>query len=293
MSRTARGTTFLALLLATGAAAAHGQLPHRPTVPGIHLPGGSGSAAKPVTFDQVTLELTPARLDAALRGFAAEEREGPRIAAGYRQKESAYQGALRAWTARDSARKAQQAAAGDCYQHATSGDQAAAQQRAQAMQANANDPRTQARIKDLQTRLQAAGQKQDMPTVMALSDSLRQVMGMNGSYAQGMQASQAHDAAARGRCGVDSATSTMAATASDTEPTPPRNPRDSVSILAAQAGGFTVAQYAMVRERVLGYLSVDEDKLRPSSWAFSQGELDALKSRRSQLAAYQPMLASE
>ena len=293
MSRTALGVSFLALLLATMPPAAQAQFPHKPTLPTVHLPGGGGSAAKPVTYDQVTLELTTARLDAALRGFGVEQRETPRIAAGYRQKEAAYQEALRQWTARDSARKARQAAAGDCYQHATSGDQAAAQQQAQTIQANANDPRTQARMKDLQTRLQAAGQKQDMPTVMALSDSLRQLMGMNGSYAQGMQASQAQDAAARSRCGVDSATSTMAATASDTEPTPPRNPRDSVSILAAQAGGFTVAQYAMVRERVLGYLSVDEDKLRASSWAYSQGELDALRSRRSQLAAYQPMLASE
>lgn len=290
MSRTALGVSFLALLLATMPPAAQAQFPHKPTLPTVHLPGGGGSAAKPVTYDQVTLELTTARLDAALRGFGVEQRETPRIAAGYRQKEAAYQEALRQWTARDSARKARRAAAGDCFQHATSGDQAAAQQQAQAMQANLNDPKTQARMKDLQTRLQAAGQKQDMVTMMALSDSLRLLMGVGGS---GMQAAQAHAAQARSQCGIDSSTSDVQAAASDTEPRPPLNSRDSVSILAARAGGFTVPQYAMVRERVLGYLSVDEDKLRASSWAYSQGELDALRSRRSQLAAYQPMLASE
>lgn len=292
MSRSALGVSFLALLLATMPSTAQAQFPHRPAVPTVHLPGAgsSGSAAKPVTYDQVTLELTTPRLDAALSGFAVEQREGPRIAAGYRQKEATYQEALRQWTARDSARKARQAAAGDCYQRATSGDQAAAQQRAQTMQANLNDPKTQARMKDLQTRLQAAGQKQDMVTAMALSDSLRLLMGVGGSA---MQGDQARAAQTRSACGVDNSAGDLRAAASDTAPSPPANSRDSVSILAAHASGFTVPQYAMVRERVLGYLSVDEDKLRASSWAFSQGELDALRSHRSQLAAYQPMLVSE
>lgn len=291
MYRPTPRSALVALLILALPPTTHAQLPHRPSLPTVHIPGGGGgSAAKPVTYDQVTLELTSTRLDAALRAFAVEKREGPRIAADYRQREAAYQVALRQWMARDSARKARAAAASDCYQRTTAGDRTLGAQHAQAMQANANDPRTQARLKDLQARLQAAGQKQDMAAVMALSDSMRQLMGVGGNTSQ---ATTAASDQARGRCGVDSSTAAFQAAASDTEPTAPPNPRDSVATVAAQAGGFTVPQYAMVRERVLGYLSVDPDKLRASSWAFSQGELDALKAHQGQLTAYQPMLASE
>ena len=293
MSRSVARVALVVLMAAALPAVARAQFPRKPALPKVRLPGGSGgSAAKPVTYDATVLELTPARLDAALRAFAAEQREGPRIAAGYRQREASYQQALREWTARDSARKAQQAAASDCTRRATTGDQAQAQQQAQSMQARMNDPAVKARMKDLQARMQAAGQRQDMNTVMALSDTLRQLMGV-GDANQMMQAQQARMGQAEQQCGVDTSRAAAAAAASDTEPTPPANPRDSVFVLAGAAGGFTPRQYAMVRERVLGFLSVDEDRLRASSWAFSQGELDALRARREKLGAYQSMLAAE
>ena len=293
MSRSVARVVLVVLMAAALPAVARAQFPRKPALPKVRLPGGSGgSAAKPVTYDETVLELTPARLDAALRAFAVEQREGPRIAAGYRRREASYQQALREWTARDSARKAQQAAASDCTRRATAGDQAQAQQQAQSMQARMNDPAVKARMKDLQARMQAAGQRQDMNTVMALSDTLRHLMGA-GDANQMMQAQQARMGQAEQKCGVDTMRAGAAAAAADTEPTPPANPRDSVFVLAGAAGGFTPRQYAMVRERVLGYLSVDEDKLRASSWAFSQGELDALRARREKLGAYQPMLAAE
>jgi hypothetical protein len=291
MFRSSRSVTIVALAALALPAVARAQLPSRPSLPRIHL-GGRGSAARQVPFNDVTVELTSDRLDAAMKGFAVEEREAPRVAADYQQREARYQNDLRQWRIRDSTRKAEQERAGDCYNAGTSGDRAQAQQQAQAVRANLNDPKTQARLRDLQTRMQAASQRQDMPTVMALADSLRQLTG-GSQMMQGAQAQQARGAQASQACGMDKAMADMRAAATDTEPQPPASPRDSVFTLAAAAGGFTVAQYAMVRERVLGYLSTDPDRLANASWAYTQKELDALEAHRARLLPYQQMLASQ
>lgn len=267
------------------------QFPH---LPKVHLPSSKGeaSAAKPVAYDDITLELTGARLDAAARGFAVEQREGPAIARGYQQRQAAYQMALREWQRRDSVRQAHQQAAQSCYTQATSGDRAQAQQGAQSMQARMNDPATRARMQDLQQRIQAAGQRQDMNTAMMLSDSLKLLMGV-GDANQMMQAQMARQMQVNQQCGMDSVRAEAEAAQADTEPQPPASPRDSVFVLAARAAGVTGPQYAMMRERILGYLATDEAKLARSSWAFSQGELDALKAHRTGLSAYEQMLTTE
>ena len=68
---------------------------------------------------------------------------------------------------------------------------------------------------------------------------------------------------------------------------------DSLRIIGTGQSGMTADQYAMMRERVLAFLTTDEDALRGSLWAYTSSELAALRAKRSELERYQEALAAE
>ena len=66
-----------------------------------------------------------------------------------------------------------------------------------------------------------------------------------------------------------------------------------IRIIGTGQSGMTADQYAMMRERVLAFLTTDEDALRGSLWAYTSSELAALRAKRSELERYQEALAAE
>ena len=299
----------------------------------IHLGGLAKTAAKVVTthFDSIVLELTPARIDAAIKAFSTEQSAGSQLGSTYQQREAAYQEALRQWTARDSGRKADAASynvcmggsagasigggasysAGGATTVAPGSGSVTVSGTGPTMSANLNDPAVRARINDLKARLQAAGKAQDMALSLALADSLRQALGYNpGSQTvswNGTPGAATTTGAGAGvsasaslpqmqaKCGYAKIQADAQAGTTDAPPQAPAAIHDSVATLAARAGGFTNAQYAMMRERILGFLSIDFDKINngATGYSFSPKEAVALQSKRPQLTAFQQMLATQ
>ena len=297
----------------------------------IHLGGLAKTAAKVVTthFDSIVLELTPARIDAAIKAFSTEQNAGSQLGASYQQREAAYQEALRQWTARDSGRKADAASYNLCMggsggasigggaSYSTGGattmtpgsGSVTVSGTGPTMSANLNDPAVRAHINDLKARLQAAGKAQDMALSLALADSLRQALGYNAgsqtvswsgtpgaatTTGAGVSAS-ASLPQMQAKCGYAKIQANAQAGTTDAPPQAPAAIHDSVATLAAQAGGFTNAQYAMMRERILGFLSIDFDKINNGAtrYSFSPKEAIALQSKRPQLTAFQQMLSTQ
>ena len=298
----------------------------------IHLGGLIHTATKVVGihFDSIVVELTPSRIDAALKAFAAEQDAGPGLSAAYQQKEAGYQQSLRDWRGRDSSRAAANVQYNQCMSGAMGGGAGLSlggsagggavsggsgsytvSGTGPTMSANLNDPAVRAHINSLKARLQAAGTAQDLSLSLALADSLRQALGYNqGSQTvtySGTPGSATTTGAsvgasaslsmpqAQAKCGYTQNQANSQAAASDLQPQPPVLPHDSLASLAAHAGGFTVAQYAMIRERILGFLSIDFDKINNGTtrYAFSAREAIALQSKRAQLTTYQRMLATQ
>ncbi|MFI5236098.1 MAG: hypothetical protein ACHQXA_10330 [Gemmatimonadales bacterium] len=301
----------------------------------IHLGGLVRSAAKvmSVKYDTLVLELTPARLDAALKALEAEAQAGPQLSAGYQQLEAAYQQSLRDWQARAATRQSDATTYNQCIGTATGssigiggsigggmGGGSAASPGSGSMtvsgagptfSANLNDPAVRARINSLKDRLQAAGKANDMALSMALADSLRQAMGMNmgtqtvtysgtpgapSAPSAGMSAG-AHLSLpqAQQKCGYANYQASTQAATTDVQPQPPASPRDSLTKLASAAGGFTPGQYAMMRERILGFLSITVGQVGhgTTGYAFNPPEIVALQSRRADLTKYQMMLQTQ
>jgi hypothetical protein len=71
---------------------------------------------------------------------------------------------------------------------------------------------------------------------------------------------------------------------------PPTSLGDSLRIIGTGASGLTDDQYSVMRERVLAFLSIDEDELRQSMYVFSSTELTALRARRAELQRYRALL---
>ena len=120
-----------------------------------------------------------------------------------------------------------------------------------------------------------------------LEDSVAQAM-----MTKGADMAQAQAAAMQpgGKCGPMPATNAA--------PTPPAvipAPRiplaDSLRVIGTGAAGMTDDQYAIMRERVLAYLTTDEAELRNSMYVFGTDELTVLRARKGDLQRYQTALA--
>jgi hypothetical protein len=217
------------------------------------------------TFDDRVLEMTDARLTALIRGLRAEQQQRPAIEAGYKKNADA----RAAYEVSIKDRGNQMSAMQQCL--ITSPE----------YRAIYGDTVTQRKTAD---RLQRARDRGDDRTVTAIEDSLAAAMTrIDPQVMMGMVAAQQ-------RCTAP----VMNAAPTTPTPQPPDAPQtrmpDSLRIIGVGASGLTDDQYSVMRERVLAFLTVDEEDLHNSMYVFSGTEMTALKTRRAELQRYQTLL---
>lgn len=242
----------------------------RPRVPNpLDRARTAATPARTPTFDETVIEITDRRLTSLIRGLRAEQEQRPGLEAAYKRnadERAAAQVAQR--RAGERINSAQACFVNSAEYRRVYGDTA-----------------SQRRLK---ARMDAARERNDDATVSRLEDSVAQsMMMMDPEAVMGLMTAQQ-------RCGISDPTlyspTQMAAqaTARTTEPRIPLG--DSLRIIGTGASGMTAEQYAMMRERVLAFLTTDEDALRGSLWAYTSGELTALRAKRSELERYQAVL---
>jgi hypothetical protein len=221
--------------------------------------------ARQPTFDDRVIEMTDARLGALIRGLRAEQQQRPALEAGYKKNaddRAAYQVATRRQN--DGINSAQSCLLNSPEYRAIYGDTV-----------------SQRKTKE---RIQKARDGGHEAQAQAIEDSVSgAMMNVDPNVAMGMVTAQQ-------RCGMSQAVAAV--------PTAPRLPPeephlrlgDSLRVIGTGASGLTGRQYGMMRERVLAYLTTDEDELRASLWAFSSTEMTALRARKAELQRYQTML---
>jgi hypothetical protein len=259
----------LALLLVASTASAQIRVP-RPRVPNP-LDRARQSAtdavtpARQPTFDERVIEMTDARLTALVRGLRAEQQQRPALEAGYK-KNADDRAAFQASTRRSNDRitTAQNCLTNSREYRAIYGDSAAQRKTAE--------------------RLQKARDRGDERLVQTIEDSVTNaMMNIDPQVAMGLVTAQQ-------RCGASEAVAAMPTTPR----IPPAEPRirlgDSLRIIGTGASGMTDEQYGVMRERVLAFLTTDEDDLRASMYVFSSKEMTALKAKRAELQRYQTLL---
>jgi hypothetical protein len=221
--------------------------------------------ARQPTFDDRVIEMTDARLAALIRGLRAEQQQRPALEAGYKKKaddRAAFEVATRHQN--DGINNAQNCLLNSPEYRAIYGD-------------TASQRKTHERIQ----KARDAGHEAQ---AQAIEDSMEnRMMNIDPQVAMGLVTAQQ-------RCGTSQAVAAMPTTPR----IPPQEPRirlgDSLRVIGTGASGLTNEQYGMMRERVLGYLSTDEDELRASMWAFSSTEMTALRARKTELQRYQSLL---
>ena len=287
------------------------QLPGQPAG-GRATPMTPGGRATPTpVFSANVVEITPARMDALAAGLraqlayvAAHQKDYDTARHDYDAKHKAWEGQMTAFEARHRDWEAQMAAMNSrlnawtaCMQAAQSGSQAGAMRTAQRMDAMSDAERKQLeqRMRDLQTRMEAAQKRGDNAAVVAISDSARHLMGITDS-----------DVAAAGttrqkqqQCGPMPKEMTDPSLAPK-EPQPPVEPRfdgataDSVEAGADRAGAsaasLTPTQYGVLRERVAALL-LGRVGQPGSVWAFTESERTAFDAKRPLVAPYTDLLA--
>ena len=240
----------------------------RPRVPNPldRVTGANSGTTRAPTFDDRVVEITDARITALVRGLEAERRQRPALETGYRKNaddRAAYEVARRGAAGREE--QVSNCTANSPEYRQVMGDTGAAGQAAQMA---------------LMNRVQALQAKGDYAAIQAIGDSVARIAMKRDSLLT----------AARTRCEA------IPAPKAPTGPPPAEPSRplgDSLQVLGAGAAGMSAEQYAVMRERVLAYLSVDESELRGSLWAFSGNELAALRARKPELLRYRETLAAE
>ncbi len=242
----------------------------RPRVPNpLDRARAATTPARTPTFDETVIEITDRRLSSLIRGLRAEQEQRPALEAGYKRN-----------TDERAAADVAQRRAGDRINSAQSCFTNSPEYRR-----IFGDSVSQRRVK---ARIEAARERNDETTASRLEDSVAQaMMTVDPETAMGLiQAQQ--------RCGVaDTSMYAGAQAAAQTRARvlPPRIPLgDSLRVIGTGASGMTPEQYAMMRERVLAFLATDEDALRGSLWAYTSGEMTALRAKRSELERYQAVL---
>jgi len=221
--------------------------------------------ARQPTFDDRVLEMTDARLAALIRGLRAEQQQRPGLEAGYKKNaddRAAFQVANRNRNDRINTMQ-------DCLVNSPE------------YRAVYGDPAAQRKNNE---RIQKARDRGDERAAQAIEDSVANAMMMiDPQVAMGLVTAQQ-------RCGASQA---VAVTPTATR-MPAAEPRvrlgDSLRIIGTGASGMTDEQYGVMRERVLAYLTTDEQDLRASLWVFSGTEMTALRARKSELQRYQSLL---
>lgn len=260
-----------------------------------------GTWATP-TFGGNVVEITPGRVDALLRGLAAERRfvaedERRRQAAGEAEDaaQAAYDRKLREYEVRKLEVETRIQRYGSCMMGASAGASPGARAMVTRMTAMSDAEREKliTRMQDLRKRGEAAQKRGDRVAVAAISDTAMKLMGMTSADVEaGRQANAAHK-----ECGE------MPPEMSDPSklpvaPTPPSRggpgmddaSRVGADRAGATAAGLPVPQYALLRERV-GALVIRY--ARPGTkWGFTEGERNAVAARRAELNQYENLFDS-
>jgi hypothetical protein len=221
--------------------------------------------ARQPTFDDRVIEMTDARLGALIRGLRAEQQQRPGLETGYKKNaddRAAFQAANRRQN--EGITNSQNCLLNSPEYRAIYGD-------------TASQRKTHERIQ----KARDAGHDAQ---AQAIEDSMEnRMLNIDPNVAMGLVTAQQ-------RCGTSQAVAAMPTTAR----IPPQEPRlrlgDSLRVIGRGASGMTGEQYGVMRERVLAYLTTDEDELRASLWAFSGTEMTALRARKAELQRYQTVL---
>jgi hypothetical protein len=242
----------------------------RPRVPNpLDRARAAATPARTPTFDETVIEITDRRLSSLIRGLRAEQEQRPGLEAAYKRnadERAAAQVAQR--RAGERINSAQSCFVNSPEYRRIYGDTA-----------------SQRRAKE---RIDAARERKDEAAATRIEDSISQSMMMiDPEIAMGLMTAQQ-------RCGISDPTlysPTQMAAQAQAQSSQPRVPLgDSLRIIGTGASGMTPEQYAMMRERVLAFLTTDEDALRGSLWAYTNGEMTALRAKRSELERYQAVL---
>lgn len=272
----------------------------------------SSRAVPAPVFSANVVEITPARMDALAAGLkaqfayvAAHQKDYDRARSDYDAKHKAWEDQQmpafevkhKAWEEQMTAMQTRLNGWTTCMQSAQAGSQAGAMRAANSMagKSEAELKQMEQRMKELQTRMEAAEKRGDRAAVVAISDTARRLMGITDA-----------DVAAAGdtrqkqqKCGPMPKEMTDPSLAPK-EPQPPAEPRfdgataDSVEAASDRAGaaaaGLTLPQYGVLRERVAALL-LGRVGQSGSVWAFTAAEQDAFKAKRALVAPYTDLLA--
>jgi hypothetical protein len=241
----------------------------RPRVPNpLDRVRAATTPARTPTFDETVIEITDGRLASLIRGLRAEQDQRPALEAGYKRNADARAAhEVEQRRQRDQLTRPHDCLFNSAEYRAIFGDTVSRRRAAE--------------------RLEAARERGDDDAVRRIQDSLMQAV-----MAAGPEAA-ANLAQAQIRCGsADTAQAVLQRMSNAAPPpAPPARPlADSLRIIGTGVSGMTPEQYAMMRERVLAFLTTDEDALRGSLWAYTGAELTALRAKRSELERYQALL---
>jgi hypothetical protein len=236
------------------------------------------------TFNDRVLEITDARVDQLLKGYASE---AAALAAADKEivvKRAAYEEENRKHPARlREYEKSHQAWQG-CQDQVVKPAEAKAKAQIEQSQdeiTGGDQAAFERKMEEVKQRMEAAKAAGDMNEVMRLADSLSRNMGMKSGQTA-MQAASDLQAAAS-RCGPEPERPDA--------PVPPAADTPNLETAGSRAAGLNAEQYAILRERTQAAL--DEDgrvQVPSSSWAFSSGELSVLEKRGVELSkAYAPI----
>lgn len=256
---------LLALVLAASPVAAQFRIP-KPKLPNpLNRATASAGGPRAPEYDDRVIEITDARITGLLRGLKVEQDQRPALVAGYKKN-------------------ADDRAAAEVAMRNHSDP--VSRWQACMMRVMEIDTVAQARF---QRRLNAARERNDDATVERLQDSMTQAMLAD---APRMAQAQAQAMQPGGKCGPTPTAAAMAAAQPRIVPEPSLPLADSLHVLAAGSAGMTADQFAVMQERVLGYLTTDDAELARGQgmWAFGATELNVLHNRRAALQQYQSIL---
>jgi len=248
---------LLVLALASASPAASQIRLPKPKLP-VSVPSASSVPTRQPTYDDRVVMINDSRATGLLRGLKVEQDQRPALERGYKKNAD------------------DRAAAEVAFRRQTDGVN---RWQACMMTAIGIDTVAQRRLDE---RMQAARDRNDERTVKRLEDSVA-----NAMMTKGPDMAMAQQAAMQpgGKCGPQPDPSKMQPMRVIPEPSKPL--ADSLVVLGAGAAGLTPEQYAVMKERVLAYLTTATADLGRSSYVWGPTELSTLHSKRSEFVKFQ------
>ena len=276
----------------------------------------AASAQQPaVQFTEDVLEITPARLGALVAGLRAEEAARPGIDREHEAQLARYRAASDAFPAKIAQYERDVAAWQASVQRydacvkpiedrlangaETTADREKMKRTAERFDDPAFKAKMEARMKDLAARMQAAQQRGDQKTMMALGDSLRSAMAPMAAAGQ-----EGYAIAQRGQARAEDAVEEIRRTCGENPDSKrPRSPESPNALLPkdaweqleeAGASGAKLSrrQYAVLKERVGAYLALKKHGTGiAADYAFAPGERAALDAALPGLTGHATQLA--